>query len=186
MPFWVGVGGTWRQATSGGQRIGVGGTWRKIENMWVGVGGTWRPFFSSVQLPPTILINHEVVSPHDPTAAIQFLGSDSPSSFWGRYGSANTSGIPFGPFVYAGNWVSDGTDMSPYQIRATVVSGSPVSGSSATGTWLDFSTSRIWGVQRTINVPGTTRLVLTIEIRRASDGVVLTSSTVTLDATVAE
>jgi len=70
---------------------------------------------------------------------------------------------------------------SLYEIRATIVSGSLTSGSSATGSWLALTSDRNWrrlsGALNTL-----TTCVLTIEIRYAG-GPVLDTATVTLNAT---
>lgn len=69
---------------------------------------------------------------------------------------------------------------SDYEVRATVNSGAVSSGT--TGSWLSLSSSQSWG--RTRLAIGVSTVDLTIEIRRASDGVVLDSANVVLEAEV--
>jgi hypothetical protein len=64
-----------------------------------------------------------------------------------------------------------------YDVRATVTSGALSSGSTA---WQSMNADRSWSVVR--GSPGTSNAALTIEIRRASDLVVLGSWTVGLTA----
>ena len=70
-----------------------------------------------------------------------------------------------------------------YAVRATIVSGSQSSGDSV-GTWLGLTTGTVyqWHVQRlSFSGVGTNTLVLTVEVR-ASNGNVLSTATVTLNA----
>jgi hypothetical protein len=76
-----------------------------------------------------------------------------------------------------GNWLLIGTN-TDYECRATITSGG-LTGGDSTGAWLSLGTTRMWYVHATNTVVTCT---LTIEIRRASDGVVLDTATVTLDA----
>lgn len=90
--------------------------------------------------------------------------------------SANPAAIspPAGVFE---TWLVVGT-AGLYEARVTVTSGSLTSGT--TGTWLALSTSRQWEVSRATT--GSSNVTFTLEIRRASDGTVLDTATITLAA----
>lgn len=89
----------------------------------------------------------------------------------------------FGGAVDAGDWVVPKSAAgAAYEVRATIVSGTVDSGSSATGSWLALSTTRSWNVQRATT--GTKAVSLTIEIRLTATGVVLDSAAVLLTADV--
>lgn len=77
------------------------------------------------------------------------------------------------------NWITPTSAAgAAYEARATVVSGSLSSGT--TGSWLSLGTTRDWNVSR--GSVGLSTCILTIEIRRASDSVVIDSATITLSA----
>jgi hypothetical protein len=78
-----------------------------------------------------------------------------------------------------GDWITPKVNMADYECRATVTSGSLSSGTA--GSWLALTSSRSWTKQQVIN--GTSSCVFTLEIRRASDGEVLDTATITLTAT---
>lgn len=79
-----------------------------------------------------------------------------------------------------GDWISPkGSASDFYEARATVTSGSLTSGTA--GSWLPLGTTRTWTKTAT---PGTgvQTCVFTLEIRRASDSVVVDTATITLQA----
>lgn len=84
----------------------------------------------------------------------------------------NSAGI-----VSYGNWCNPPGNASLYEIRATVASGLSVTGS-ATASWLALTADRAWTLTRILT--GIHESVLTVEVRRASDGVVMDSATITL------
>ena len=72
---------------------------------------------------------------------------------------------------FSGNWITPLTAAgSDYEVRMTVNSGSTPAGS-ATGSWLSLGTSRFWTFTQVI--VGFTTANVTVEIRKASSGVVL-------------
>lgn len=89
-------------------------------------------------------------------------------------GVAGVSTVVFPPWVVPKNLAGGN-----YECRATLNSGSL--GSGTTGSWLALSSTRTWAVAT--SSPGTQSANLTIEIRLASTGVVLTSATITLNST---
>jgi hypothetical protein len=77
-------------------------------------------------------------------------------------------------------WVSPGTGAPNYECMATVTSGSLSSGTS--GSWLPLTSTQTWSrVSGAIN--NTFTVVFTLDIRRASDHVVVATATITLKAT---
>ena len=78
-------------------------------------------------------------------------------------------------------WNLDG-NVSLYEARWTPISGAPtVSGSAAVNTWVPLGGTCRWRLIRTID--GTVSCSGTVQIRRASDGVVLATATWSLTAT---
>lgn len=83
--------------------------------------------------------------------------------------------------VDVGDWVSPkGGASDAYEARATIVSGSLTSGT--TGTWQGLGTQRTWTLNQPSAGTGPATCVFTLEIRRASDSVVLDTATITLSA----
>jgi hypothetical protein len=80
-----------------------------------------------------------------------------------------------------GDWVTPTSAASDFEIRATVVSGTVIG--SATGSWLALSSDRSWS-RRAIG--GFQEATITVEIRRASDSVVVDSADIYLYAEVFE
>lgn len=98
------------------------------------------------------------VDPGFSTVTVTFASDGSYS------GDGNVSG-------FSGNWVTPLTAAgSDYEVRMTVNSGS-TPGGSATGSWLSLGTTRFWTFSQ-VGVGFTTSNV-TVEIRKASSGVVL-------------
>ena len=65
-----------------------------------------------------------------------------------------------------------------YEVRASIVSGSVSAGT--TGSWLSLGSTQTW--TRTQTTIGSSTVVLTVEIRAASTGAVLSTATITLTA----
>lgn len=161
----VGVGGAYR--TVNALYVGVAGAWRQVTDAWVGVGGVWRKFHEAQRVNLVGgTVNDARVSPADASASY----------------SVNSNGTETSsPAAISNTWLLIGA-ASDYEVRATLNSGTLSSGT--TGVWLDCATSRTWTVTRTTDAAGITSANLTIEIRRKSDGVVLDSATVVLEAEV--
>jgi hypothetical protein len=118
-----------------------------------------------VSLPATIFVNDRRITASS-TAFFSMLNT-------GAYSSTGNLAAPSGTWLGAGS-------ASDYDCRATVTSGTLSSGTA--GTWLNLGTSRTWS--KNDPAAGTLALtcVMTLEIRRASDLVVVATSTVTLRA----
>ena len=76
------------------------------------------------------------------------------------------------------NWLTPATNVANYECRVTVNSGLLTTGT--TGAWLGLGTARTWTLSRSSN--GTSSCNFTVEIRRASDAVVLDSATISMSA----
>jgi hypothetical protein len=88
-------------------------------------------------------------------------------------GTGTAASILYGTI---GNWVTPTGNAGLYEVRATLNSGAVSSGT--TGSWLALTSTRTWTVTR--GTVGVSSANLTIEVRRASDGVVLGSAPVVL------
>jgi hypothetical protein len=84
--------------------------------------------------------------------------------------------------VDRGDWIIPKTNMALYEARMTTVSGSLTSGT--IGSWLALNVTRTWENTRSGIGAGTTTYVGTLEIRRASDGLVMGTATITIEAEV--
>lgn len=115
-----------------------------------------------VTMPPTLLVDRS-----DSGSPAEFqLGSDGVLSK--REGSSMT---------VIGPWVSPGSAASLYEVRSTVTSGSFTSDPSA-GSWISLSSTRLWS--RGASVGGSQTVIATIEIRIASSGTVVSTTTLTM------
>lgn len=85
---------------------------------------------------------------------------------------ADTSGV-------IDQWATGTINSADYEIRATKISGTTPTGSPLS-TWLSMFSGQSWTIEATAL---TRRCVLRIEIRRASNGVILDSCRVDLTAT---
>lgn len=74
-----------------------------------------------------------------------------------------------------GSWLTPGVNMANYEAYATLLSGSSPG---TMDTWLNLGTTRTWSLSRLSMATGTSTFAL--YIRRASDGSVLDSATITI------
>lgn len=121
----------------------------------------------NVTIPTTFLASAETINPSNPTAQFQ-LEND------GDINATNTTNS----VVDRGDWISPKQQMSQFECRFHVTSGSL--GSGTVDTWLNLGTTRTWTVGRTSD--GTTTVVGTLEIGYAGLNTALKSCTVTLQA----
>jgi hypothetical protein len=94
----------------------------------------------------------------DPGAALQLVND-------GSYTATGLAG---------GSWVTPGTTTTAayYQAKVDVTGGALGVGSSSTGTWLDLSTTRAWGVDDPLG-----SAEITISIREKATGIVRSQQT---------
>lgn len=82
-----------------------------------------------------------------------------------------------GAAAQAAAWINPQSGMDEYEVRATVATGDTPPGT--IGSWLSLASTHTWGWT---NQTAERKCNLTIEIRRASDSVVVDSATITLFA----
>lgn len=166
-------GGVWKGVNPpGGLQVNVGGgVWKQVAEGWVNVGGgVWKLFYLNTVIS---LFNHSVNHsvPSGTAEAAYYLEGDG--DIVDSIGFSTTD---------RGDWINPKGTESAYECRATLLSGTNPTGGSAMDTWLASNSTRFWQNTRSSN--GTTFSQILVEIRRASDGIVLTSATIDLDATV--
>lgn len=160
-------GGAWRTITA--PYVRVAGVWQPVKEGWVRVSGVWQRFFNAVSVQIT-----------DRTVSALGLGIDGATATY----SLNSDGtVRNQTGTVLEDWITPTSAAgADYEARATLTSGSISSGS--TGVWEALSSTRSWTNERPPgSLDGTTSGVLLIEIRRASDGVVLADANVTVEAT---
>lgn len=165
----VRVAGGWN-AIKSGSAVRVAGTWQPLKAIFVRVSGVWQTVYLAVA---ATLSNRSVTSfttPGPGTAISQFiLNSDGRAQY---VQDGVTSDV-------SGEWRVAGAS-SDFEARATVNSGSLTAGT--TGSWVGLSSTQTWSLTR--STAGLSNCNFTLEIRRASDGVVLTSASITLTSEV--
>lgn len=120
-------------------------------------------------IPPVVAISNTTVSSVSASTATSTFQLE-PDGDIGRYVNAIYTDL--------GEWITPtGAAGNAYEAKMTTISGSLSSGTA--GSWLALGTLRAW--TRTSS-SGTQTYSGTLEIRRASDGTVLDSATITLQA----
>lgn len=114
------------------------------------------------------------VAPSGVTATYTLANTGVASySFWN--GSSNTT-----PAI-SGEWLTVGTG-ADFECFCTLNSGTLNSGT--TGTWMALSTTRAWTCLFTSGSAGSNSASITVQLRRVSDSVVVSSATISLTATL--
>lgn len=164
--------GTWRGATP---YVKDGGTWKALTAGYVKDAGTWKQFFAA---------NTDVVS-ISATAVTGFKITPTDVTVTYSIDAAGTiTRVVNGVLNTVGTWITPGSSAANYQVMATYVSGDTLSGGSGLGTWLNCTSDQAWFLTNTFNGDNTKQTVIFVQIRRASDGVVVASANVTITATV--
>jgi hypothetical protein len=164
MPVSVNDAGTWKDAIP---YVNDAGTWKPVVEAWVNDAGTWKLSFASAV---TIFVpsGSGLTSTSSPTTAICAATFDNSGAYTIDGGGG-------------GSWmVGLGGVASDYEIMWTNTSGTLSTGTA--GVWLNLGTTRIFDVQRT--TVGGKSCTGTVQIRRASDSVVLASGSITIQASV--
>lgn len=145
------------------------GSWREVKNAYVRHGGSWREFYVNAVLAlPSPFVSDAVLGVG--TAVANYIIRAN-----GRVQHEVSGGFPFD----VGAWITPQANMTDYQLRTTLVSGSLNGGQITTPNWIPLGTiDYSWFVIR--SSPGQSQAVVQIEIRRASDGVVLVDSPINL------
>ena len=122
-----------------------------------------------VSLSATYTVSDSTVSPTNANSRLQLTSG----------GDINSIKITGGT-TDLGDWIAPKSAAGGnFEARSTLTSGSLSSDPSA-GSWVALSSSLTWSRQQTTN--GTSQAIFTLEIRNATSGVTLASSTVTLNA----
>jgi hypothetical protein len=156
--------GVWKAAVP---YVNDTGVWKPVVECWVKDGAVWKLSFASVVtiFVPTDSDTVEAISPATATATVTFDNT-------GAYTIGDDSG---------GSWmIGLGGVAADYEIRWTNTSGTLSTGT--VGAWLNLGTSRSWDVSR--SGVGGKSCTGTVEIRRASDSVVLATGSIAITATV--
>lgn len=166
--LWINDSGTARQIRE--IWINDAGTARRIQQIWVNDSGTARLIFIG---------DHITIS--DATAASEVT---SPATATAQYELTNAGLIRAtqgsDTVTNIGVWITPTTNVANYEARVTMTSGSLTSGT--VGSWLNLGTTRTWTLQYAAPGPGQNLSVFTLEIRRASDSVVVDTATITIRA----
>lgn len=124
-----------------------------------------------VSLSPTYNVNDVTVSPTNASASFSLENDGDIARITVSTGGGGT--------VDVGDWITPRSAAgADYECFVTVDSGALSSGT--TGSWLALNTTRTWTLDQTSL--GTSTCVFGLQIRRASTGSVLDSTTVTLEA----
>lgn len=165
MPLHVKVSGAWEQVTSA--FVKVAGVWEEAV-AWVKVAGVWEIAGVVISLVSRSLVSI-TISPVGAFCRFTMLtdgnmveteGTSPPNAFH--------------------QWLGSGGVASDYEVRMTTISGMLSAGT--TGTWLAMTSNRFWEVEQ--STTGSRTYQGTLEIRRASDSVVLDSCTITMESSV--
>jgi hypothetical protein len=160
--------GTWRDIQ--GVYVNDAGTWREIQEVYVNDAGTWRSVFLNA-----------VVSLSDSYGtSADFVGTPS-SSYFSIQNDGSLVGTILGVAESYGTWVVPVSAAGSFECYLEQVFGLVGSGSSPTGAWISLASTRTWYAP---DSGGTGQHNL--YIRRASDGVVVDSCILQLDATAFE
>jgi hypothetical protein len=166
MPIFVNDAGVARQIRE--IWVNDAGVARRIQEIWVNDAGTARRVFEGDQVGLGLVeANRFTIAPTTATATYRLTSAGQIEATTSGGGTASTP------------WISPQVNMANYEARATLLSGSATTGTF--GAWMSLSTTRSWSKQATSG-SGLLTVTFTLEIRRASDAVVLDSQTITIQA----
>lgn len=169
--LWVNDGGVARQIRE--VWVNDAGTARQIREIWVNDSGTARKVYASELISiDGLTVN---ASSSGTTSAVYVLGNDGNI----RYTTDGTNTVED-----HGDWITPQTNMANYEVFASVTSGTLTGGT--TGAWQSLGTTRTWNVTRpAVSGFGTSSATIALQIRRASDGVVVDTASIDLRAAIA-
>ena len=117
----------------------------------------------------------------DLTISESIVGNGATATYTLTNAGAITSATSLGGTVAQGSWINPPSAAgAAYEVFVTN-SGDALS-SGTESTWLALNTTQSWSVTKA-GIIGTTQPILNVQIRRASDLVVLDTATITLSAT---
>ena len=166
--LWINDSGVARQVRE--IWINDSGVARRIQEIWVNDSGVARQVFASDVISISNVTAQAVTT--SPTAAVAQYRLENDGDIGATSGTNTVGDI--------GDWITPKTNMASYECRATMLSGSLTTGT--TGAWINLATTRTWTVSR--SGVGTNLASMTLEIRRASDGTVMDSATISFIADV--
>lgn len=154
----------------GSVKIKKSGSWVTAGFVKVKKAGVWETVW-----PLGVAISNQNISEGDPSSALARYRLNSDGSVYSITNNGGTVALEV--------WKLGGA-AGDYEARATVNSGALTGiGNSATGSWLNLGTTRTWGCSTVSPPPPSSNTCnMTIEVRRASDGVVLDSASVVVTA----
>ncbi len=166
MPIWVNDAGVARQIRE--IWVNDAGVARRIQQIWVNDAGTPRLVYEGDVIEIGLTTASDSVLSPETGIAIYTLGNNGIITATELSGPDSTD-----------PWITPQINMSGYEARATLLSGTLSSGT--TGAWQNLGVTREWSREAS---PGTGlhTTSFTLEIRRASDATVLASETITLQA----
>lgn len=157
--------GTWR--TLQGVYVNDAGTWREIQEVYVNDAGTWR----SVHVNDVITIADYAINgvfPSGSATVAYTLGNDGIIYKADEFGTEAV-----------GQWITPQTNMANYECFASLNSGDSPTGTLSA--WQSLSSTRAWSLTRSALAIASCELA--IQIRRASDAVVLDTAVIQLSIT---
>lgn len=156
-----------------------GTAWRKAKEIWYNDGTAWRLAFKA----ETVSFNSRVISTSaasagstTATSQIQFLANGTLQSVSSGTGLTTTT------TPYTDEWLKGSSNGTPYEIFASIVSGTLTSGT--TGSWLPLSANQIWIKTISSTTTSSGSVVISFQIRDAATTTVLASNNITLSADV--
>lgn len=163
MAIGIGASSAWKNVTN--VKVGVGSAWKQAQSMWVGVGGVWKKVWDYLNADAI------AVSP----AGYDFLGGPASASF--QYAAdGNVYTIENGaPAVNEGAWLLVGSN-TDFEIYLSGTGDTPTG--SALNTWHAGNTGPSWGLS--VASSDTKSFSGTLQIRRASDSVVVDTAAVSI------
>lgn len=158
--------GTWKTGEPWAKHSG---TWKAVQEIWRKESGSWvriwQDFDADLSGLPASL-RHIDISPNVAEVSLSIRANGT----WNA--SANAS--------YSGTWMVRGVN-SDFQVRVTKTSGTATP-SGTLGSWLSLTSDRSWTLQK--YGTGSSTCTILVEIRSSSTSEVLTSKSITLEATI--
>lgn len=157
--------------------VDSGGTTRTIQRAFViDSGGTARQFFSNA----VIAITDQTALTDGP------FGESGPLTATYRLDTDGfvyaSGGDEFGTLTQREAWITPQNAMTSYEVRADQTTSNGTTLGGTMGTWLSLgSVDRDWTMTKSATATGSESM--TVQIRRASDGTVLDSASITITIT---
>jgi hypothetical protein len=165
--------------------VSVGGVSKKVIAIWVGVNGAWKKVLNGYTSISAVYKKFHsalgnIVNPLGGGLIASLAAQDDANSSTVTFNADGTITATTGGFleedsITGTNWFN-GEQGETFQIYATLVS---VAGTGVTSgvfnTWLAFP--QTWGVGKAGGTTGTRTLIVTFQIRRQSDGAVVSVTT---------